>query len=378
MIVINASGVEGGIDYENYLASYYAGLAVGASTYRGGKPDAAFGGMYYVSGPEVSFDYEGTDKVTLLNGKEIAYDFIHYGAEFGHGISGEVNKVTFAETTSETTTANGTENGKLINLDAGLVVSGLDVTAEPGAGNVPENEVYSLYSAVRYGANGEEGQDYIAYLYEVFGSEAQKFIGSDDSDTYTGTAFDDLILGKGGDDILAGGDGADTIRGGEGADTLDGGEGDDFVHGGTGDDELSGGAGDDILSGKNGDDMLFGGEGADRLFGGAGNDTLVGGEGQDVLFGQGGDDVFLFESATDSLFESPDRIADFSDDLIDLQALGLDFIGEDGFSGEGAEVRLNEVERGTVVLADTDGDGVADFRVIVSGAYDLTESDFLL
>ncbi|MCF3932667.1 hypothetical protein L1787_04450 [Acuticoccus sp. M5D2P5] len=436
MIVINAKGVQGGIDYVSYLANYYAGLGVGSSVYRGGTPDAAFGGEYYVSGPEVSFSYEDSDKVALLEGTEIAYDFIHHGAQYGHGISGEIDSVTFAETTSETTTNDGTENGLLVNLNTGLVVSGLDISAEPGAGNDPANPVYALYSAVRYGANGEDGEDYIAQLYETFGASAQKFIGSNGDDIYVGTDFDDVVFGNAGNDSLSGGAGNDTIRGGGGADTIEGGDGDDLIggnggsdllmggsgndslfghdghdelHGGAGDDYLNGGAGNDQLFGDEGDDIVIGGAGNDSLFGGEGNDSLfgnggddllnggagddimrgglgnntfIGGEGYDIMIGGAGNDTFVFESADDSPFATPDRIVGFSEgDLIDLSAFDMDsdgFIGEDAFSGEGPEVRINHVQNGTVVLADTNGDGTADMRVFVQGAASLSADDFLI
>jgi hypothetical protein len=98
-------------------------------------------------------------------------------------------------------------------------------------------------------------------------------VGSNASETLTGTSGADLILGRGGADTLNGGDGADLLCGGNGADTVNGGDGDDTLNGGRGNDVLSGGDGDDVLRGGLGADVLTGGEGADSFSGGAGSDT---------------------------------------------------------------------------------------------------------
>lgn len=74
--------------------------------------------------------------------------------------------------------------------------------------------------------------------------------------------------------------------------------------------------------------------------------------------------------------------------MIDLSALDADvrtedldpfvFIGEDRFSGDGGEVRVASRGETTFVLADTDGDGIADFSIRLLGSHDLREDDFLL
>ncbi|MDB2439626.1 hypothetical protein N9W89_13015, partial [Hellea sp.] len=60
---------------------------------------------------------------------------------------------------------------------------------------------------------------------------------------------------------------------------FDGGAGNDFIRAGNGDDELFGGDGDDNLRGNGGDDMVFGGAGDDFIRSDAGVDTIDGGEG---------------------------------------------------------------------------------------------------
>ena len=431
MIKIDATQMSEGIDYGSFLADYYAGMPVGSSTYRGGTPSAAFGGLYYVSGPEVSFDYEGFDQMTLLEGEDIAYDFITYGAAYGHGISGSIDEVVFGLATDETTTDDGTANGEIVGLDELLRVSGLDVTAEPGSGNGEDNAVYTLYSAVRYGANGED-VDYIDTLYAMFSSEAQHFLGTNQNDTYTGTEFDDVVKGFNGDDVLEGAGGDDKIYGARGSDILTGGEGDDLVSGDAGDDYLegnagndslygqagddvarggkgddlvagfqgddilygdagndtvmggggedvvNGGKGDDALFGRHGDDVLFGNVGHDRLYGDAGNDTLYGGAGRDGLFGGQGADVFAFERWTASTVDAADNIRDFETgiDIIDLSEVGdLGFV--DDFTGAAGEIVMVERSDRTNVQVDMNGDGEADMLIVVH-ATGLTESDFFL
>ena len=432
MITVDATQVAEGVDYASFLADYYDGLPVGASTYHGGEPSFAYGGSYYVSGPQVAFSFEEFAQMVLLSGSDIAYDFIANGAQYGHGISGDIDSITFGYDSDSVTTADGTENGLLVGLE-GLTISGLGLEAEPGSGNVLENPVYALYTAARTGTNGEE-VDFIDWMYDLFSTEAQHILGSEADDVFTATEFDDIVEGNGGNDLLDGGEGDDRIHGGEGADTITGGEGDDFVSGDAGDDLISGdvgsdtlygrdgddtidggdgddlvagfdgddlldggagndtimagegsdtvdgGAGDDRIFGRDGDDVLNGGEGDDRIFGDAGNDTITGGAGRDGLFGGEGEDVFVYESATDSEFGAADNIRDFEvgTDTIDLSAFGeLAFV--ERFSETEGEIRMVEREDAgrTAVQVDVDGDGSADLYIVVH-ATGLTESDFLV
>ncbi|WP_226577115.1 calcium-binding protein [Acuticoccus sediminis] len=431
MITINATQLSEGIDYSTFLSEYYAGLAAGASTYHGGDPVFAFGGYYYVTGPQVSFDFgDDSDKMVLLEGEDISYDFLTYGAEYGHGISGEVDTVVFGVADENTTTADGTENGLVVGL-TGLVVSGLDVSSEPGSGNDYSNLVYALYNDVRYGLNDAETIDHIADLYATFASDAQHFLGTNYNDVYTGTGYGDLIEGFNGDDVLYGGAGEDrmfgdrgadvmyggnandilygdagndSLYGGAGADSLYGNGGDDYIEGGNGHDliggfaghdELWGGAGNDtimagggndtvegeagndVIYGKRGNDLLFGGDGNDRIFGDEGNDTINGGDGADGLFGGAGADVFTYFEASESYLGSADNLRDFEAgvDTIDLSAFDLVFVDE--FTGAGDEVTFVERSDRTSVQADIDGDGSADLYIVVHTT-GLTENDLLL
>lgn len=84
-----------------------------------------------------------------------------------------------------------------------------------------------------------------------------------------------------------------------------------------------------------------------------------------------------------------DRVLDFEVGLDRFDLSGLDalpggeddifsFIASDSFSHTAGELR-SEFEGGwTRICGDIDGDGVADFVVMLKGHHDLTTSDFLL
>jgi hypothetical protein len=134
-------------------------------------------------------------------------------------------------------------------------------------------------------------------------------VGSDRSETLTGTPGDDAIYGRSGNDLLSGLAGNDDLDGGPGADDLRGGPGDDAVsyssagggvvvtldgrandgrpgegdnaredvesiYGSPAGDTLTGSASVNTIDAGVGDDRLNGGRGADFLSGGSGNDVL--------------------------------------------------------------------------------------------------------
>lgn len=183
---------------------------------------------------------------------------------------------------------------------------------------------------------------------------------------------------------VRGSNNADRMIGSARADVLEGEGGDDELSGGTGADVLRGGAGKDTLSGQGGADLLDGGAGNDVLRGGAGNDVLIGGLGQDRLNGGAGADVFRFLSVADSAVAVPDRILDFSfmqGDRIDLSGIDADGNAANGdtaftwlgisssgakFTGAGAELLARQQANGLWrILADVDGDKVADFAIVL-------------
>ncbi len=137
-----------------------------------------------------------------------------------------------------------------------------------------------------------------------------RLAGGEGSDQLTGGADDDRLEGGPGADTLSGNAGNDSLYGGEGADTLNGGQDDDLLFGGAdddrldgyaGNDQLWGEAGDDLLNGHSGSDLLYGGDGDDQLTGGNDDDQLFGGTGADVLEGNAGDDRMQGDAGNDYL-----------------------------------------------------------------------------
>ena len=159
--------------------------------------------------------------------------------------------------------------------------------------------------------------------------------------------------------------------------------------GGSGADVLNGRNGADTLQGGNGADRLLGGKGADQLLGGAGADKLTGGAGHDQLIGGNGADKFIFTRKSDSpAGKHTDTITDFSraqGDKIDLSALmpknmpDLFWAGKTTFDGRIGMVRWeNSGPMETHVAIDMNGNGQADFQLVVQGSNKLIASDFLL
>lgn len=251
--------------------------------------------------------------------------------------------------------------------------------------------------------------------------------GGVNADNLSGAGGDDLILGGAGADTISGGVGDDTLSGGIGADVISGGDGFDFVsyadsarsvridlqrndfrrgdatgdkltsvegiiatdfrdrlRGDDGANELWGGGGRDVLVGRSGDDTLIGGDGDDRIVGGRGADELTGGAGADR---------FEFRGWRQSETDARDVITDFSvaeGDRIDLSHIdavrgrnnpgdqSFDFIGERAFSGERGELRFAADGNDLVVQADRNGDGTADFEILLSGVSQIAEDNFIL
>lgn len=217
--------------------------------------------------------------------------------------------------------------------------------------------------------------------------------GSTTSSAIVGDSGSNLLMGTSSADILQGFAGDDVLKGQGGADTLEGGNGDDTIYGGNGGDALFGGSGADLVKGKKGNDTLYGDAGQDVLKGGNGQDTLDGGSGKDKLTGGADKDVFLFTDASHSAQRADrDVIVDFdrAQDIINLSGIdanttwsgdqGFAFIGTDAFSGTAGELRYRSLASDTKreIQGDIDGDGSADFFILVKGAVDLTAGDFLL
>jgi Ca2+-binding RTX toxin-like protein len=218
-------------------------------------------------------------------------------------------------------------------------------------------------------------------------------IGTSGIDVWHAGLGNDQLRGRDGNDKIYGDDGNDTIAGDEGNDLLEGGAGDDIVLGGSGNDIVSGDDGTDRLSGESGNDIIDGGAGNDRINGGSGNDIITGGAGRDIVSGEAGADIFVFNEG-DFASASPDRadcITDFNHgqaDTIDLTDIDANtraageqwftFLGEKAFTGRPGQLRYEAYGNGVVVLADTNGDRVADFAIRLDNVTKLVETDFIL
>ena len=234
-----------------------------------------------------------------------------------------------------------------------------------------------------------------------------------------------LVLGQHVEILIADSDAGPVLRGNGLNNTVTGGDGNDVLKGGTGVDSMSGGAGDDVIYVDDVDDFASGGSGIDtvhassdfvitnsveRLFanadsglnlvgsaldnvirGGGGNDTIIGTGGRDVMTGGGGSDTFVFELLSDSVTGGGrDRIKDFvaGSDKIDLAAIdanagaandqAFSFIGSGAFSHTAGELRASAFGANTLVSGDVDGNGKADFHILLSGSVALQATDFLL
>lgn len=245
--------------------------------------------------------------------------------------------------------------------------------------------------------------------------------GNELSNIITGNAGANSLFGLEGDDRLYGGNGLDRLFGGDGDDYLDGGARADYMSGGRGNDiyvvdtisdviiEAAGEGVDTVNSavtlalgaelehltlvgtasingiGNGASNLLIGNSAANTLTGLDGDDLLIGGGGADVLFGGNGADQFIFNSAGSGVV----TIADFNQldggfaeqDILVFQGLLLgrfSYLGSADFTGglDNSEARV----LGNQVLVDTNGDGVSDVNIAMTGlssATQLAYNDFV-
>jgi len=271
------------------------------------------------------------------------------------------------------------------------------------------------------------------------GNELNNVIrGNSATNVLVGGAGNDRLWGGAGMDDLRGGAGNDRLDGGQGADTMAGGTGNDRYIVDRGLDQVSENAAEgrdvvlasasymlssnleslvltgisdingfgnelnNIIRGNSGSNVIAGGAGKDWLYGGAGDDDLRGNDGDDGLLGGSGADIFTGGHGADGFIfhegdfagltpATADTIRDFKQaegDSIRLSAVdantGLagnqtfDFIGAADFSNTAGELRYEIVDGNTQVSGDTDGDGSADFMILLMGSHTLTQGDFML
>jgi Ca2+-binding RTX toxin-like protein len=247
----------------------------------------------------------------------------------------------------------------------------------------------------------------------------------------TGNTLNNVITGNSGNNTLDGGAGNDLLAGGAGDDNLIGGAGNDTLAGGYGSDTLNGGDGDDtyginvatdvILADSSGIDTVIVnyatgtytlaadleninlvGDGIAALngvgntlnnviTGNSGNNMLVGAAGTDLLTGGAGADIFDFNLVTDSTVGAADTITDFNRlqlDKLDFSTIDTNasLAGDQAFTFIGNDVAFSSNTAGQLrfdtasasVYGDVDGDGNADFQVLLTGMVAMQASDFIL
>lgn len=232
-----------------------------------------------------------------------------------------------------------------------------------------------------------------------------------DSDTgrinLTGNELANRIVGNDGANILDGGAGADLVYGRRGDDVFIVSEAGDRVFEtiGQGNDTVRASvsyvlaAGQSVETLRTTDDAgtagidLTGNDLGNKLVGNMGTNVLVGGGAADSLFGRGGADLFQFRSLADSTVAASgrDTIQDFSraqGDRIDLHVIdavaggvvnqAFRFVGDAGFREKAGELRSVVSGTNTLVSGDVDGDGVADFAILIKGVQTLQAGDFIL
>ncbi|WP_156384913.1 calcium-binding protein [Rhizobium sp. Leaf453] len=268
---------------------------------------------------------------------------------------------------------------------------------------------------------GDARNDFYRSIEGLQGSYfSDELYGTNTANTIWGFDGDDIIKGYGGDDIMEGGKGNDRIDGGTEADTMTGGSGDDvYVVDNTGDKvtELASEGTDSIeasisyslagnhvenvyLTGSiaiNGtgnslDNVVKGNAGRNSLNGSGGSDKINGAGGADLLTGGTGPDQFIYSKLSDSTVDAAgrDTILDFAkgQDRINLSPIDANtkisgdqaftFIGGAAYSNKAGELRYGVSGGQTVISGDVNGDGVTDFKIVLSGIIALGSADFVL
>lgn len=256
----------------------------------------------------------------------------------------------------------------------------------------------------------------IAALFEDALDGNDQIFGSGSIDRLYGFAGNDVLNGKGQADIMVGGQGNDRYMvdntgdlvlelAGEGSDTVVAsanytlsanieilrlatggitGTGNETAN------RIFGSALGNTLDGAGGNDFLFGGIGNDILIGGTGKDMLDGGAGVDTLTGGMGPDRFVFNEGDTGLGASADTITDFKHvqgDVIDLRGIdaktgiagdqAFSFIGNGAFTGVKGQLHYVAVAGGIAVEGDMNGDGAADFSIMLHGVTSVVAADFM-
>ena len=313
-----------GIDFNKYIESFLPDTS-GQPTFYG--DNSQFDGDQIVNGYATS-NNAAKNKLVSLWGEDFAYVLAT------HELTGTIDKIDFGTYGKGKVDSSGNFTG----YNTELTISGFSIDADddPSSGDV----IYALMGWATGEADG-------SLLLEALKGQAQKIVGSEGNDRWTGTKFDDRADGKNGNDNFSGGKGNDTLKGGGGNDTLKGGAGDDTIEGGAGRDTMSGGKGADDFVFKNASDIGSKSGKTDVITDFAANEDTIDFSGIDANLTKKGDQSFKFD-------------------------------GKGDLSGKAGSLVYQYVNGDTVVLGDLDGDGKADIALDLDGKIKLTAGDFEL
>lgn len=146
------------------------------------------------------------------------------------------------------------------------------------------------------------------------------------------------------------------------------------------------------IKGAHEDDTLIGSRVSDHIDGDLGADLIRGGLGRDFLTGGGDADTFDFNSIKETKKGAAHRdvISDFQRGTDDIDLRGMDaqkgvggnqkfeWIGSHDFNHEKGELHYVKHGSDVVVEGDVNGNGHADFQILVQDLHKLGAGDFLL
>ena len=357
---------------------------------------------------------QGTDTVyasvnyTLPSGSAIEYLRANAGAN-GLTLAGNELANTIVGGSGNDTLIGGAGNDVLKSgsgVDAMLGGQGNDTYYVDNPGDVVTEAAGqgtdTVYASVSYTLpSGSE----IEYLRANAGANALTLTGNELANTIVGGSGNDTLIGGDGNDVLKAGSGTDVMVGGQGNDTYyvdnpgdvvteSAGQGTDTVYASVSYALPSGSAIEFLRANAGATGLTLSGNAlANTIVGGPGNDTLIGHDGGDVLTGGSGADYFVFTALSDLTVAAAGRatITDFSSlagDKIDLHLIdavaslagdqSFNFIGANAFSGAPGQLNYVASGRTTLISADTNGNKVADFSILVDGVHTFSAPDFIL
>jgi Ca2+-binding RTX toxin-like protein len=416
----------------NDLANLIAGLAGNDTLIGNGGADTFVGG----TGNDSMEGGAGDDTYYVTDAGDVVVEGFNAGndivvASTDYTLTGNVEVLSLLAGTNAT--GNDLANTITGNAAANVIDGKAGADTMTGLTGDDTYVVSDAGDVVVEAANG--GTDMVIALFDYTLGDNVETLTLAAGSKATGNALANAIIGNAGDNTLDGQGGADTMTGGLGNDdyiVADAGDvvveaangGFDTVHaafdytlganlealvlgggaakgkGNAAANTLTGNALANTLNGDAGTDTIDGGGGKDMLKGGKGNDLLRGQAGADQLWGGAGKDTFDFDAVSDirKAAGKRDVIKDFEHgrDKIDLSTIDakslaagnqkFKFVAAEGthFTGVAGQLIWDQKDAAgkshdvTLVSGDTNGDGIADFTLELSGLVNLTKGDFIL